>query len=228
MEHLLSLDTSPISLLRWWQHVENIHCAHLYRSSLDLNGSKTTLQNDTLKQSRFAQPVKIKLFDTHRPTMQPCSSAALLYLCLAAGASGGPKNTAEEYTAIPDLPVLRTSYPGLSVIEDGGDEEIWTLWIPSKASICLSGRAEAHQKGAEVSTEVTTTLSNACVVCGDPDTCGCQADTINKLLAATLKSREDFTSFTQPTSQSKSCRRHGRHDLYSVWITYTRARGSHA
>lgn len=38
-----------------------------------------------------------------------------------------PKNTAEEYTAIPDLPALRTSYPGLAVVEDGGEEEIRTL-----------------------------------------------------------------------------------------------------
>lgn len=38
-----------------------------------------------------------------------------------------PKNTEEEYTAIPDLPALRISYPGLAVVEDGGEEEIWTL-----------------------------------------------------------------------------------------------------
>lgn len=38
-----------------------------------------------------------------------------------------PKKTVEEYTAIPDLPALRTSYPGLDVFVDGGEEEIWTL-----------------------------------------------------------------------------------------------------
>lgn len=99
-------------------------------------------------------PHRSNFFDTHRPTTQPSSSVFLLHLCLAAvcpRTSGGPKNTVEEYTAIPDLPVLMTSYPGL---EDGGEEEIWTQWIPSKASMSLSGSAETQQL-LKVSTEVT-------------------------------------------------------------------------
>lgn len=66
----------------------------------------------------------------HRPTMQPSSSVCLLDWFVSAGfprVSGVPKNTAEEYTAIPDLPALRTSYPGAAVVEDGGEEEIRTL-----------------------------------------------------------------------------------------------------
>lgn len=83
--------------------------------------------------------------------MQPSSSVCLLDWFVSAGfprVSGVPKNTAEEYTAIPDLPALRTSYPGAAVVEDGGEEEIRTLWIPSKASMSLS---EAPGKLLDVS-----------------------------------------------------------------------------
>lgn len=84
-------------------------------------------------------------FNTYCPTTQPSSSMTLLDLCLTVDTFCVPKKTAEEYTAIPDIPALRTSYPGLDEVE-GGEEEIWTLWIPSKASISyLSGCAEIHQ-----------------------------------------------------------------------------------
>ncbi len=109
-------------------------------------------------------------FDTHRPTTQPSSLVSLLDLCLAPRTSGVPKKTAEEYTAIPDLPALRTSYPGLAVAEDGGEEEIWTLWIPSKASMSLSGSAETHQTRAGFS------LVAYC----DPDVCRCQTPKMQK------------------------------------------------
>lgn len=85
-------------------------------------------------------------FNTYCPTTQASSLVTLPDLCLTVGTFCVPKKTAEEYTAIPDIPALRTSYPGLDEVEEGGEEEIWTLWIPSKASISyLSGCAEIHQ-----------------------------------------------------------------------------------
>lgn len=81
-------------------------------------------------------------FNTYRPTMQPSSSVPLLDLCLAPRTLGVPKNTVEEYTAIPDLPDLRTSYPRLVVVKDGGEEVIRMLWIPSKASMSHSAETD--------------------------------------------------------------------------------------
>lgn len=101
------------------------------------NISKHSSNNKALCLLRTAK-IKLLWFNTHRPTTHPSSSVTLLDLCRTAGTLGVPKKTAEEYTAIPDLPDLRTSYPGLEEFEDVGEEEIWTLWIPSKASMCLS------------------------------------------------------------------------------------------
>lgn len=64
--------------------------------------------------------------NTYCPTTQPSSLESLLD-CLEVGCpstSVVPKKTVEEYTAIPALPTLRTSYPRLDDVEDGGEEEI--------------------------------------------------------------------------------------------------------
>ena len=74
---------------------------------------------------------------SHLPTAHLSLSASLVDLYLGPRcptAPGLPKKVEEEYTAIPDWPI-RTSYPG--PVDTGGEweEDSWTRWSPSKASI---------------------------------------------------------------------------------------------
>lgn len=65
--------------------------------------------------------------------------------------------------ATPDLPVLRTSYPGLADGRGGGDGEIRTLWIPSKASMLLPHSAGTLQEAFYGFSAVAWSMMNTCV-----------------------------------------------------------------
>lgn len=91
---------------------------------------------------------------TYFPTGHSSFSALLCFLCWWPEESSFPKNAWLEYSAIPLLPVTRSSYPGLGVDTAGGEGEIHTAWIPSKASILQGELIKPTQVSLRISAYV--------------------------------------------------------------------------
>lgn len=130
----ISINISPAIQSNFTRHLKTA----IKGTSRGISVAQTSFLSSLLLKTMMKSTQVSSCFNTYRPTMQPSSSVPLLNLCLAPRTSGVPKNTVEEYTAIPDLPDLRISYPRLAVVEDGGEEVIRMLWIPSKASMSHS------------------------------------------------------------------------------------------